>query len=336
VSPFAVHALLCPNGFAKPQAARKGASVQWEMENGKWAIGTVGSVEHVIFRVALLIFGVFACSTAVIMIKAKPPSLHPVHLAAFRLLIAAVALTPFMLRDLRRYREHFDLGEFRTALLPGLMLAAHYVSWIIAVNMTRAVNASLIVNMVPVVMPFFLFFLIRERLTAGEMIATGVALAGVSLLGWTDFDTRPEFLAGDALCFASMLLFAFYLALGRRNRRIVSIWLYVVPLYYTAGLLCLIVGVGLGNPFRAYTLREGLVIFGLALVPTVMGHSILNVSMKHFRGQVVSILNLGQFVFAGTMAYFIYGEVPSWALYVAAAALLGGAIVVLRAHPEGT
>jgi drug/metabolite transporter (DMT)-like permease len=270
------------------------------------------------------------------MIKAKPPSLHPVHLAAFRLLIAAVALTPVMLRDLRRYREHFGLAELRTTLLPGLLLGGHLVSWIIGANMTRAVNASLIVNMVPVVMPLFLFFLIRERLTRGEMLATGVALAGVSLLGWTDFDARPEFFAGDALCFGSMLLFAFYLALGRRNRRIASIWLYVVPLYYTAGLLCLAVGVCLASPFRCYTLREGLVIFGLALVPTVMGHSILNASMKHLRGQVVSILNLAQFVFAGTMAYLIYGEVPTWALYVAAAALLGGAVVVLRAHPEGT
>lgn len=270
------------------------------------------------------------------MIKASPPSLHPVHLAAFRLLIAAVVLTPLLVRDLRRYREHFGLAELRTTLLPGLLLGAHFVTWIIAIQKTQAVNASLIVNMVPVVMPLLLFFLIRERVGRAEMFATAMAVAGVVLLGWTDFDTRPEFFAGDALCVGSMLLFAFYLALGRRNRRIASIWLYVVPLYYAAGLLCLAVGVFLANPFRCYTLREGLVIFGLALVPTVIGHSILNVSMKHLRGQVVSILNLGQFVFAGTMAYFIYGEVPTWALYVAAAGLLGGAIVVLRAHPEGT
>ena len=51
------------------------------------------------------------------------------------------------------------------------------------------------------------------------------------------------------------------------------------------------------------------------LVPTIIGHSILNYSMKHLRGQVVSILNVLQFVSAGIMAYFIRDEVPAATLY---------------------
>ena len=286
-----------------------------------------------ILNVLFLILGVYACSTAVIMIKVS--TMDPVLLSALRLLIAAAALTPLAWRDLRRHRGRFGLRDLRATLLPGLLLGLHFVSWIIGARQTPAVNASLIVNMVPIVMPLLMFVLVRERLTAGELAGTAISLAGLALLAATDFDLNPRHFLGDMTCFVSMLLFAFYLALGRRNRSFATIWLYVVPLYYAAGLLCLAAAVVLrADIFQPYPLKEVLLVLGLALIPTVVGHSILNYSMKHLRGQVVSVLNLGQFVFAGTMGYFFFGDVPHWALYVAAACLVAGAIIVLRSQEK--
>ena len=99
-----------------------------------------------------------------------------------------------------------------------------------------------------------------------------------------------------------MLLFALYLSLGRRNRDIPSIWLYVVPLYAMAGLVCLVAGAPRLATVLAFPLREWLLLLALAVVPTILGHSLLNGAMKHFRGNVVSVCNVGQFVFAGVLA----------------------------------
>jgi len=285
-------------------------------------------------RILILVFGVYCGSTAVIMIKAKPPTLDPVLLASLRLYVAAVALAPLAVRDLRRHPGRFTRRHLLATLAPGLLLAGHFTSWIIGANMTQAVNASLIVNMVPLAMPLFLFLLLRERVTRGEALATAVAVAGVAVLAANDFDTRPEHFAGDLVCFGSMLLYAFYLAFGRRNRHFPTICLYLVPLYFVAGTFCLIAAAIRVNPFRAYSLREVLIILGLGLVPTVLGHGLVNYSMRHFRGQLVSVFNLGQFVFAGVMAYFIYTEVPRWALYVAAGLVVSGVILALRSHVE--
>jgi len=108
----------------------------------------------VLTNVLILLLGVFACSTAVIMIKASGE--HAVLLSSYRLFIGAVALTPLFLRDLRRHRDSFRLRDLRRSVIPGLLLGAHFISWIIAARMTTATNASLIVNLVPVAMPFFL------------------------------------------------------------------------------------------------------------------------------------------------------------------------------------
>ena len=191
-----------------------------------------------IVRVLILIVGVFACSTAVVLIKSCDT--HPVLLAAWRLIIGASILTPLYWRDRARYRDHYTRRQHLGALLPGTFFAIHLVSWAAGARLTPAAHASLIVNMVPVVMPFLMVLLVREVVTRMELVGTAVAMVGLVLLTAGDFSLNRAFFAGDLVCFGSMLMFATYLAFGRRNRHVPSLWLYVVPLYWVAGILCLV------------------------------------------------------------------------------------------------
>ncbi|HEX8235853.1 MAG TPA: DMT family transporter [Abditibacteriaceae bacterium] len=280
-------------------------------------------------RIFLLTFGVFCGSTAVIMIKES--TLHPSVLAAYRLLLATLFLSPLFLIQLRQYRNEYSWRHVQRSLLPALTLALHFISWAQGAQWTHAANASLIVNMVPVVMPFLLYFSVREMVTKGEIIGTAVSLAGVCLLTMSDFSLSRQHLLGDITCFVSMLLFAHYMAQGRANRDFPTIWLYLVPLYAMAGVICLVISCFVAEPLRLYAPREYWLILGLAVIPTIMGHSILNYSMKHLRGQIVSVFNLCQFLFAGVLAYLRFGEVPQPIFFGAGALVVGGALLVIRA-----
>lgn len=290
------------------------------------------------FRVVLLVFGIWACSTSVIMIKAS--SVPPVLLASYRLLVAAAALSPLFLRDLKRHRGRYSLAHVRRTVLPGVFLSAHFALWIFGARMTAAAHATLIVNTMPLIMPFLLFFMVREVITRGEVIGTVIALAGVGLLCGTDLGFSRQYVMGDGLCFVSMTMLAVYMALARRNRDFPSIWLYVTPLYLVAGLICLVAGMAMskaaGTPLALESSLDLWCILGLGMIPTVIGHSIINYSMKHFRGQLVSIAALGEFIFAGVMAYFLLTEAPRWSFYPAAALVVVGAILAVRATPEPT
>jgi len=83
-----------------------------------------------------------------------------------------------------------------------------------------------------------------------------------------------------------------------------------------------------------YNAKEILLIIGLGIVPTVVGHSILNYSMKHMRGQVVGVMTLLEFIFAGVMAFFFFSEIPSRAFYPAAALVLAGAVIIVKRRRE--
>ena len=75
----------------------------------------------------------------------------------------------------------------------------------------------------------------------------------------------------------------------------------------------------------------------LAAIPTVCGHSLLNAAMRRIRGQIVSLCNVSQFVFAGVMGYILFQEVPPAVFYAASAIVVAGVIVVvLSAPPEPT
>jgi drug/metabolite transporter (DMT)-like permease len=281
-----------------------------------------------LWRYALLIFGVFCGSTAVIAINLS--GVHPTLLAGYRCLIAAIALGPLFVRDLRRYPEM--RSELVRAALPGLLMGLHFVSWNFGARMTPVAHAILIVNMVPLVMPLFLYVLVRERLTRREVAGTAVALGGVVLLSARDLHLSLDHFRGDLVCLVSMLFFCVYLVFGRRNRDFPSVWLYLVPLYLVAGLVGLAAGVLWADPLRAYPLRDVLTVLWLALVPTVMGHSILNYSMRHMHGQRVGIANLGQIIFATAMGFLILGQVPA-AMFYPAALLLAAGIALAFSRP---
>ncbi len=283
-----------------------------------------------IFVWPLLLAAVMLASTSVILIKAS--DMPPFLLASARLLGAAAFLSPFYFRELaERRRNGLDPSGIRAslkpAIVPGAVIAVHFISWIIGARLTSAGNSTLIVNMNPVAMPFAAFFLSAVRPTRRELLATALATGGVLLMGAGDFSFSKDYFAGDAVCFASMLCFAAYLAFGRRAGSDGRLWTYLVPLYAVGGAISLAAAALTPGALAAPDAREILLAAGLVLGPTVVGHSVLNWAMTVLRPQTVSIVNLFQFVFAVIMAYFLYGEIPSPRFYPTTALILAGALL---------
>ncbi len=281
----------------------------------------------------LLFVGVFACSTSGVLIRLSASD--SLVLTAFRLLTGALIVLPLFIAKARA-AGGVSREQIRRTHLPSLVLAIHLITWTVGSRMTALAQASLIVNLVPIAMPFFLLWFASERINRAEVIGTALAIAGVLILSIRDARAGGGSLAGDALCFFSMILFALYLALGRRNRDTGSIWLYVAPVYAQAGLVCLAIALPRIHGFAWGSPREWIIMVALGVVPTVCGHSILNRAMRRIRGQVVSLCNSTQFVYAGVMSYLIFREAPRMIFYPACVIVLLGLVIVVRATPASS
>jgi len=282
------------------------------------------------WRYVLLFIGFFSTSMSVILIRLSPT--QPVVLSALRLLLAGLLLLPVFLRERRRHAPAFTFAQWRRTLPPSLLLAAHFSTWAFGARMTAAAQASLIVNLVPVAMPFFLHWLVSERINRIELIGTSIALGGVALLLAPGAFAGGGDLRGNLICFGSMLLVAWYVALGRRNRDFPSLWLYVVPIYLQSGLVCLLVALPRLREFGMGTPREWWLIVALACFPTILGHTLLNYTVRHLRGQIVGLASAAQFIFPAIFAYFLFDEHPAPLFYASSLIVIAGiALVVFSA-----
>jgi drug/metabolite transporter (DMT)-like permease len=237
------------------------------------------------------------------------------------------------LRERRRHLATLPADWLRRTTVPAVLLAVHFISWAYGARMTLTAQASLIVNLSPVALPFFLLWIMKERINAREVAGTGLALAGVLVLSARDAFSGGGDLAGNLICFGSMLLFAWYMALGRRNRDVPSLWLYVVPVYWQAALICTLAALPWADTMEVTSLREWSLLVALTVVPTIVGHSLLNRSIRVLPGQLVSLCNVGQFVFSGLMAWVLFSEAPGALFYGAATLVVSGVALVVLSTP---
>ncbi len=284
-------------------------------------------------RIALLLLGVFAGALSVVFIRFS--SLHPVALASFRQIAAGIILLPVYIKQARKAGYQFSFPLIRPSILPGLLLGLHFIFWNYGVQYTTAANATLLVNMIPIIMPFFAFFLFREVINIPELLGTLLAISGIVLIGITDFQVSRESFLGDLSCFAAAVLMAAYLALSRRNNRGESIWIYMVPLYWIGGIFTFIISFFFTVPWAGMSWKNLLMVMGLACVSTITGHTIINFSMRRLRSQLVTLVNLVQIVYGAILGFIFFAEVPDIYFIISFPIIVTGAAVTILFSKRG-
>ena len=283
-----------------------------------------------------MLAGQIAASISIFMIRAS--QLAPGYLAAYRLFLSFIVMLPLFVRDMKtlRLQQSRVAGVMRHlirhCLLPGVLLGIHFILWNRAASLTLAANASLLVNMVPLFMPILIFLMTGERPLWQELLATIIALGGVVILTFGDLSLGQDHLAGDVYAFVSMLFFASYLALSRRNKAL-PFWYYMGGVYAFGGITAFISSLMEGVPlWTERGLVEVLPLLGLVLVPTLMGHNLINRAMRRIPSQLVSVGQLSQVFWAGLIARFLYGEIPRVSFYLAIGLILLAMVMIISVH----
>lgn len=233
---------------------------------------------------------------------------------------------------MKKLREHPEVSPQKLFIAvgpPAVLLGVELSIWNFAARNTTMANASLVVNLMPLAMPIVLWLIYREKINRREVFATAVAMVGLALLLGGDFVLNPDFLLGDFTALLTMLFLTVYLVLARRFSELPSIWLYVVPMYTIGGLILGAAGFVLADDYMPNGVAEWWPVLGLALLPTVIGHSTLNWCMQRIRGQIVALVNLMHPLFAGVIGFFAFSETPNELFYLAAVLLVAAAAIVV-------
>lgn len=245
-----------------------------------------------------LILGVLAVSGASILIKLS--SLSKLTLASWRLGLAAAVLLAWR----RRLRWN------RWGALAGFFLGLHFASWISSLSYTSVASSVVLVTTNPLFVGLGSAWLLRERVGARLWLGVLLSILGGVLIALGDragAGSNP--LLGDALALAGAVAGSAYLLVGRYVRQQLDFWDYVTTVYSFAALTVVVLALALGAPLMgAFGAREWALIVALAVVPQLIGHTLLNYALRSVSAALVAASILGEPVGACLLAMVILHE----------------------------
>lgn len=311
-------------------------SPYWGWENARVDLSgkykTLGESRLVLS--AALTTAVIAVSFAAIFIRlAEAPALV---IAFYRLFFTLIILVPHLLmqwKDLRMLKKT-DIAGMAAS---GLFLAGHFYLWISSLEHAPVAVSVVLVSVHPLIVAFAGHILLGDAIpgrffTSMLLVLLGTAaIAAEGVSGFTEGSTE---LQGSLMALGGAVMMAGYLLAGRRLRQNLSTTIYVSGTYGVAALLLFTAALMAEIPLTGYPAREYALFIALAVIPTLLGHTVFNWALKKVRAALVSLLYLGEPLGATILALIILREMPTSLQALGGLTILIGLYIVLRSGDQ--
>ena len=287
-------------------------------------------------RFAALAVGVLIVSTAALLIRlAIDAGAGPLAVAAGRLTIAAAVVVPLAL--LRRGGElgRLQRRDWAIAAVAGLFLALHFATWVASLRYTSVASSVALVTTNPIWVGLLSWWLLGEPPTRRTALGIALAVLGSGLIIASDLAAAPGTAGrspalGNALALAGAVAISGYFLVGRGLNRRLSLLAYVAIVYGAAALAMNGIAIGGGQPLWSIPAAAWLPIAAMAIGPQLVGHTLLNASLRHLSATFVALAILGEPVGSAILAWLFLGETFTAMQLAGFATLLAGIVVAAR------
>jgi drug/metabolite transporter (DMT)-like permease len=270
--------------------------------------------------IALLV-GVVAVSTSAIFVKlASAPA--PV-IAFYRLFFSVLLMSPLFLLKYRHEVKLISKRDWLMSAVAGVFLAFHFILWFESLNYTSVASSTVLVTLQPIFAFIGTYLFFKEKVSYKALLSGGLGITGSFIISWGDFNISGLALFGDLLALVSCAMVTAYLLFGQTVRKRLSLITYTFIVYGISTITLFLYVVILQYPIIPSDSGDWIYFILLAIIPTLLGHSLFNWSLKWLSTSVISMSILFEPIGAGVLAYYILGENVVWTQVV------GGVIIIL-------
>lgn len=294
--------------------------------------------------------GILVVSTASIMIRYAQAEAGSLVIAAARLAIATLVLTPAILRGRIDELRRLERRDLLLAGVSGAFLAVHFATWISSLQFTTVLSSIVLVQSTPLWVALLAPLLLREGIGPGVVLGLSLALLGGTLVTVGDGCTLDglhlacppvgELLKGNSglgnfLALSGAWAAAGYILIGRNLRSRLSLVTYVYLVYGVAALFLVLSLVVTRQPVAGFSPLTYMWLVLIALGPQLIGHSSFNWALGYLPASFVSITFLGESVGAAVLAVLLLGETPTVVKLIGAGMILAGIYMASRPAAAG-
>ncbi|WML47222.1 DMT family transporter [Neobacillus sp. PS3-34] len=269
---------------------------------------------------AALAVGVISVSASAIFVKlcSAPSGV----IAFYRLFFSVLFMLPVFLTKYAPEIKLITKRDWMFSLVAGILLAFHFILWFESLNYTSVASSTVLVTLQPLFAFVGTYFFFKEKLSAKAILSGLIAVAGSVIISWGDFKISGSALFGDALAIVACAFVTGYLLFGQTVRKRLSLVTYTFVVYFISSVTLFIYILAVQEPLFPYKTNEWVYFVLLALIPTLLGHTLFNWSLKWISASTISMAILFEPVGATILAYNLLNENILWSQ------IIGGSIVI--------
>ena len=264
----------------------------------------------------------------------------PFVIAFYRMAVASVVWAPFYWSGKRSTRKVKPTKrQWSLIVLAGVMLCLHFATWISSIRYTTVSSAVFLILTQPMMVAVAAHFILHEKLNRFHILSFLLTIIGAAFIFGGDLALNREYLFGDFLAFIGAAAAGAYLFIARLVRSDreeepgVPLQKYLPPVFAISALGLLVLCLVSGQPLGPFQRETWIALLLLGLVPTVIGHSLLNWSTRYLSALAVNISLVGEPIGASLLAYLLFTELPSIGLLVGSPLLILAVILVYLRPP---
>lgn len=268
-----------------------------------------------------IVIGVISIALSAIFVKLATAEAGVI--AFYRMLFSVLLMLPLFLLKYRKEVFVLTKRDWIFTALAGVLLAFHFIFWFESLNYTSIASSTVLVTLQPIFAFVGTYFFFKEKLSIKAILSAILAIIGSFIISWGDFKISGSALYGDMLALIGCALITAYLLLGQDIRKRLSLITYTFIVYSISTVTLFFYVLMRGESLVPHSTADWFWFLMLALIPNLLGHTLLNWSLKWVSTNVISVAILFEPVGASILAYYIFQERLSFSQ------ITGGIIVVI-------
>ena len=256
--------------------------------------------------------------------------LDPLLVGAGRCFVASFAITLLFPREtFGQLRALSSRGRWRLVGAGGL-LAVHFGLFLFGLSATSLSAAASLVSLEPLAVVLGALFAFGVKPTARELGGVVLAAAGAAWIGHGAGEGENR-LVGDLAVVGAVAVYGAYVMAARAMKDEISGWPYAAAIYFVAAIFMLPLGVVFAAHAHAPmpAPRTWLFVVLLGIVPTMIGHTLVQRSARHVHPSLVALVSPGETVGSIAIGMMLEHTAPTPIEWTGAMLVLCGVVLAV-------
>lgn len=249
---------------------------------------------------------------------------EPGEVCAFwRLFFSSLILLPLWIQAKKHVKMHH--------VVSGIALSLHFILWMRSLFLIPVYTSTLLVVVYPLYSLAVDVLVYKYRPNLIQLLGFAGGVTSLMLfLGVNKLALNQ----GAVLSLLAGLSVTLYFELGRYARGVMkeSLVEYAFPTYMSATVFTALYNIVSGSRILPSNYLSYLYFILMALIPMMLGHTLMNYLLKHYPVYLVTSVSLGEPFGAGLLAYMVLGQGISLYNLVTGLLTIASLIAIIRGY----